>query len=168
MNNIVYVMQRKSLNDSNELKGKRRFPTQNITVTENNTQIWEVLGDQLFHAKDIAHRKAHLTIMEPPNGPQNQDLPSDILPNYALGIFDQSPPSTIMSSLNSPTSVTELFVDWRIEYQLWKKLTKELKKRISDVRNQYFPPNSGGDMYHNKINQKAKDSPQHGNKAMQY
>ena len=89
MNNIVYVMQRKSLNDSNELKGKRRFPTQNITVTENNTQIWEVLGDQLFHAKDIAHRKAHPTIMEPPNGPQNQDLPSDILPNYALGIFDQ-------------------------------------------------------------------------------
>ena len=71
-------------------------------------------------------------------------MPTELVPTYYLGNFDLSSPSTIMAAINSPAFVNALSVDWKVGFQLWKKLTEELRNKVSDVRNQHLPPNSGG------------------------
>ena len=128
--------------------------------------------------------------MEPTNGYQDQYVASGLILCYDLDDFNLSTLSPIMSAafvntlclpsillaellillqcsyLSKWYKLTGLSVDWKVGLQLWKNITKELKKQVSEVRNQYLPSNSGGDSYYNKINMKTKD---YGNKnAIQY
>ena len=91
-------------------------------------------------------------------------MPTDIIPSYNIGYFDLSTPSTIMAGINSPVFVCALSADWKVGFELWSRLTAELKSKLSDVRDQNLSPNSGGAKYQNKINEKPKDGPKHGNK----
>ena len=161
-----------------------------IENVESSTQTWEALVDQLrrriarrtIHATDAASRRANQALVgtppsdqstqrkvnqayvETPHGYQGQYMPTELIPSYNLDDFDLSTPRTIMAAVNSPAFVCALSADWKVGFELWRRLTSELKSQLSDVRDQHLPPNSGGAKYQNKINEKPKDGPKHGNK----
>ena len=72
-----------------------------------------------------------------------------------------------MNDTNSQAFIHGLSVDWKVGFQLWRKLTEELRKKVQDVRDEHLPPRSEGDSHQSRNrmeNQKPIDGPQKGNR----
>ena len=59
---------------------------------------------------------------------------------------------SIMNVINQPAFIHALSADWKVGYQLWKFLTQELQKQVTDIRRQHLPMDLGG----NQPNQGGK------------
>ena len=64
--------------------------------------------------------------------------------NYIDSVFDPSQFNTIMNVINQPAFIHALSADWKVGYQLWKNLTQELQKQVTDIRREHLPMDLGG------------------------
>ena len=53
--------------------------------------------------------------------------------------------------------------DWRVGYELWKKLPRQIQEQITGLRDEHFPQNSGGSIDaqddKKRVNFKQNDKP---------
>ena len=174
--NIEYVMQRQqgylegdavALHTDN---GKRRLFIQNFHVpdltdnlienVEHNTDTWDAMVDDL--RRRLAKRNHHA--LEDARGRAHQAVTA-----YDEDYNDETPTSqpeisaSIFQALNHPAFINALNSDWRVGYELWKKLPRQIQEQITGLRDEHFPQNSGGSIDtkddKKRVNFKQNDKP---------
>ena len=110
------------------------------------------LAKRNAHTIDVAKRKAHHTTSyaHKVQTESDSDSDSESVQHDSKDDEDQEQSNQVEHPILSNDAfmqealVNLLNSDWRVGYQLWKNLTQQLQKQITDVRNTHLPPNSGG------------------------
>ena len=152
-----------------QMMEKRRLFVQNFTVpdltdnlienVESTTDTWDAMVDELrrrlakrnAHSVDVAKRRAHNMVSEQIEEEETTDM--DLTNHINQTNFQTSDIQLNDSSINA--LINTLNTDWKVGYKLWKNLTQQLQKQITDVRNTHLPPNSGGNNNTSKDNKKS-------------